>query len=415
MTPSSVVFTLVAVFLLQTLAKVQSGNTLIKSSCLNVRTNEEVEKCELCQKTIWKTGCSPDGVQDRFFMCTDNVNYGFDCNLEQNTTVLQNFVTLHELRENRTCYFDLTNKKNGYEYRSRFYLNKSYACSNSTIFDIEKGYNKYTYKVTVSSKVIPGNDWLELLILYAIVENFIASISPIDITKLGIFSDMVEGPQIFHFANNKTYESFYYDQNQRNKISRRLCKKSGYDNVSYTNIDMFEVSQLSNEFHDCVNYIEKYKGNNIDKYIKCKVVKNITCDQKTILHRDNNDVECNWKLNVTSTKFTITINNKKNVYSHTHSVPKHSFGTTDLIGYLECKISDQLLIKDFTIEEPFVLRKEDGVATFSPKIGPDVEKASSALDPLLITLICVCLGGVGISLFVYYRNKKVVGNILKPM
>ena len=224
---------------------------------------------------------------------------------------------------------------------------------------------------------------------------------------------MNEGPQIFHFANNKTYESFYYDQNQRNKISRRLCKKSGYDHVTSTNDKMFEVKQLSNEFHDCVKYIEKYKANNFDKYIKCKVVKNVTCGQKTILHRDNNDVECKWKLNSTTSKFTITINNKMNVYSNIHSVPRHYFGTTDLIGYLECKISDQL--NSFTIEEPFVLKKEDSVAIFSPKIGPDGEKSSGASNRLMITLICVCIGGVGITLFVYYRNKKVAGNTLKQM
>ena len=226
---------------------------------------------------------------------------------------------------------------------------------------------------------------------------------------------MNEGPQIFHFANNETYEAFYYDQDQRNKISRRLCKKSGYDHVTYTNNQMFEVNQLSNEFHDCVNYIEKYKANNIDKYIKCMVVKNVTCGQKTILHRDNNDVECKWKLNLTTSKFTVVINNKINVVSNTHSVPNHSFGTTDLIGYLECRISDYLLIKDFTIQEPFVLRKDDGVAIYAPKTGPDLVKTSSISNALMITLICVCFGAVGISLFVYYRNRKVVSNILKPM
>ena len=172
MTPSTVIITLVAIFLFQASAKVQSSKSLIKRSCLNVRTDEVVEKCELCHG---KPGCSPDGVQERFFVCTDNVSYGFDCDLEKTTTILENFVTLNELQGNHTCYFDLINKKNGSEYRSRFYLNKSFACSNSSIFDIEKGSNSYTYKVTVPSKVIPGNDRLELRIVFTKVEIMLLS------------------------------------------------------------------------------------------------------------------------------------------------------------------------------------------------------------------------------------------------
>ena len=163
MVPFFAIFAQVTIFWFVTLTKVQSSNGLIRNSCSNVKTNEVVEKCQLCQR---KPGCSLNGVQDRFFACTDYhvtdyANYGVDCNLESNTTVLENFVSLNELRENNTCYFDLTNKKNGFEYRSRFYLNKSFACSNSSIFDIEKGRNSYTYKVTVPSRLISGNDCLE--------------------------------------------------------------------------------------------------------------------------------------------------------------------------------------------------------------------------------------------------------------
>ena len=124
------------IFLFLTFTKVQSSNGLIRNSCSNVRTNEVVEKCELCQR---KSGCSPNGVQDRFFACTDYANYGFDCNLEKNTTVLENFVTLNELQENRTCYFDLTNMKNGSEYRSRFYVKKNLPVLIHRSFILKKG------------------------------------------------------------------------------------------------------------------------------------------------------------------------------------------------------------------------------------------------------------------------------------
>ena len=40
--------------------------------------------------------------------------------------------------------------------------------------------------------------------------------------------DIQDGLQNFHFANDVTYKSFYYDQNQRHKIKQRLCSKPRY-------------------------------------------------------------------------------------------------------------------------------------------------------------------------------------------
>ena len=230
---------------------------------------------------------------------------------------------------------------------------------------------------------------------------------------------MNEGPQIFHFANNETYETFYYDKTERNRISRRLCSRDSYDQMTYTINEIFQIKHLSNEFHDCLNYIENYQENRIDKYIKCKIIKNVTCGQKIVLHNDKNDAECKWNLNKTTSKFTITIHNKKNVATNSHSIPNQPFGATDLIGYLACKI-DNTAAGTFKIEEPFVLRKDDvevalKTGLLSTKSSfTDMADASGSSNPLMIALICVCLGGVGISLFVYLRNRNIVASVLKP-
>lgn len=158
MTVLNIIFVFVTISLLLNLVVTESENGLNKSSCLDMKTNEYIEKCQLCQKK--KTGnrnCFTDGVAERFFLCTDNADeYGFDCNLQRNTSFLENFVTLNELQNNDTCYFDLTNGKNGSEYRARFYLKKSISCSNSSLFKIERQ-KGYTFKISVPSRVIPGN------------------------------------------------------------------------------------------------------------------------------------------------------------------------------------------------------------------------------------------------------------------
>ena len=141
----------------------QSSKTSISKRCLDVNFSNIVEKCHLCQKK--KTGnsnCFPEGVHYEFFQCTDD-NYGIDCDLKNNATVLENYVSVKGLRENQTCYFDLTNGKNDSFHRARFYLTKSISCSNSSNFIIDPGTIPDTYRVTVSASFIPGNSKILVL------------------------------------------------------------------------------------------------------------------------------------------------------------------------------------------------------------------------------------------------------------
>ena len=228
------------------------------------------------------------------------------------------------------------------------------------------------------------------------------------------FLDINEGPQIFKFANNESYEAFYYDNQQRNKISRRLCKKSGYDHVTFASTETFDVNHLSNEFHDCLNYIANYKTNAVQDYIKCHIVKNVTCGESTIEHRDKNDVQCEWNRNETTSKFSITIRNKKNVSTNSHFIPKFKLGSTDLIGYLTCRVSYDW--NWFDIEEPFVLRNDNPKMEkrSDTQFNTDMFEMSGGPNAIMFALVCICIGGVGISLFVYFKNKKIVGRIMKP-
>ena len=183
-----------------------------------------------------------------------------------------------------------------------------------------------------------------------------------------------------------------------------MCMKSGYDHITYTSNETFEINDLSNEFYDCLSFIKKYKSNLFDKYIKCKIVKNVTCGQQIVLHTDSNDAECEWKLNETTSTFSIRIQSKNDVFTNSHRIPQNTFEESDLIGYLECKIKDERSYDDFKIEEPFVLRKNDVLVSMAQASGS---------SPMTIALICVCIGGAVISIFIYLRNRNVVSKILK--
>ena len=165
------------------------------------------------------------------------------------------------------------------------------------------------------------------------------------------------------------------------------------------------------------------------KYIKCAMVKNITCDGGTKLHKDENDIDCRWTWNQTTSMFEITVDNKKGMSSGSN-IPSMNLGESDLIGYLRCSVGTYL-DGPFHIDEPFVLKKRDVPNTkFTPahasnkttdnnstipslrslpSINPHndtLTEKSKIQTTAMVGIIVLCLSGVGVSLFLYCNIKK---------
>ena len=170
---------------------------------------------------------------------------------------------------------------------------------------------------------------------------------------------MKDGPYIFRFAENATYEAFYYSKEKRNKISHRLCHAEKYVTETYTDTITITNSNLSKEFLDCLNFISTYETflqYSLKRYVKCRIIKSINCGRITVHHTDYNDVKCDlgdW--NKTSSAFVINVKNYKQVSTLT-SISNLSLGPSDLIGYLRCTVPNGYFSK-YHIEEPFILRK----------------------------------------------------------
>ena len=176
-----------------------------------------------------------------------------------------------------------------------------------------------------------------------------------------LFSDMKDGPYIFHFANNTTYEAFHYDRRQRNRINTKLCRSPQHVPETYEDRISLAKSNLSKEFQDCMHFITTYKAGTMKRWIKCYLVKKLRCGERTLNHIDSDDVTCNWTWNNTKSEFDITVHNFNNMSTST-TVPYLSSNKFDLLGYLQCTLRDDYGAR-FYIEEPFVLRQGIDSAT----------------------------------------------------
>ena len=221
-----------------------------------------------------------------------------------------------------------------------------------------------------------------------------------------ILLDIQDGLQNFHFANNITYKSFYYDQNQRHKIKKRLCSKPHYRAEPYanSNVTNFELGMqhLSKEFNDCYQYNIAKKENNWGKlrqnYIKCKVIKSITCGEDTKeLHFKTKDINTSCKLawDDSNSKFKISIKN-----SNYASTNMNGVSVSSLIGYLRCTIKDPFGIR-FHIDEPFkLIRNVTRNNEYEYLIKDQMESSASTVVVLLI----VCLVCIVVAVLLYHTK-----------
>ena len=206
---------------------------------------------------------------------------------------------------------------------------------------------------------------------------------------------------MFHFANDIKYKSFYYDQTQRHKIKQRLCSNSHYRAEPYQNVNItnFEVrmQNLSKEFKDCYQYNvaikERNSGELRQKYIQCKIIKSIACGEDTreqhfsTSKKRNLNTFCNFTLDKTSSKFSISITN-----NHYESTKIDGKFVSFLLGYLRCSIKDPYSSK-FYIDEPFKLIQNATTL--------QMESSESTIAVILI----VCLVCTGIAVLLLYHTK----------
>ena len=78
-------------------------------------------------------------------------------------------------------------------------------------------------------------------------------------------------------------------------------------------------------------------------------------------------------------------------------------------------MSSCFIVQGFDIEEPFVLRNDNPKMEkrSDTEFKTDMFEMSGGSNAIMIALVCVCIGGVGIALFVYFKNKKIVARIMK--
>ena len=220
--------------------------------------------------------------------------------------------------------------------------------------------------------------------------------------------DIQDGLQNFYFANDVTYKSFYYDQNQRHKIKQRLCMKPHYRAEPYenSNVTNFELGMqhLSKEFNDCYQYNIAIKENNWGKlrqnYIQCKVIKSIRCGEDTKeLHFKRKDINtsCNLTWNETKSKFEISIKN-----SNYASTNMNGNTVSSLIGYLRCTIKDpEPFGFKFNIDEPFKLNRN--VTRIKEYEYLTKEQMESSTSTVVVSLI-VCLVCIVVAVLLYHTR-----------
>ena len=169
----------------------------------------------------------------------------------------------------------------------------------------------------------------------------------------------------------------------------------------HTNTKSFELRNTSQEFLDCFNFGQR-RQKYMRTYIKCHIIRKITCGTVKVLHYDESEVICDWTYNNTTSKFEVSINITKTL-STSHSITNLKIDASDLIGYLRCRIKDQSYTK-FYIDDPFLLRKDERKKS-SKKIQPNDTKMDGG-NAVTIGLICICLSIAAISAVYFYTKKK---------
>jgi len=293
------------------------GNSLVGVSdeCKDPENVRDLQQCTLCTKDVNKK-CFTNGVHDRFFHCNNLADpYPIDCDAKHHATIIENYISINPTAS-QMCYFEILYSTKEY---TRLYVNKTHGCSNSTKFKVAR---------------IPSAESQYMVYSRALTE-------------------LKVGPYIFSFANNKTYQAFYYSVEKRNEIEEILGSIPKYVQETSTGKLILHKAEWSKEFGDCIDYNARYTSKEIRKYIRCQIDKMVSYkDKKVIHHTDINGIICHWNWNASKSEFELTIRNFRNPFTEIE-VPHLMLNKFGLVGYLQCRIINRYSLDRINIEESF--------------------------------------------------------------
>ena len=133
-----------------------SGSITTLNKCGDTKAIENIKQCKVCtdhdvaQNSSHPRECFEEGVYPRFFKCSGPI-----CSFILKTST-RNIQQRNQTVEKLECYFDLSQGENNSGYPTRFYINKTSVCSNSTFFTVHR--LKTGIAVKFTSEVTNGNN-----------------------------------------------------------------------------------------------------------------------------------------------------------------------------------------------------------------------------------------------------------------